>query len=309
MVELCILGTGATMPVPGRALTAVSLSCGGRTILFDCGEGTQLALRCHHVSPAKIDLIALSHYHGDHIFGLPGLLQTIGCLGRTEPLYFWGPQDLEAVLRPILQLSGPMPFPIYLLKPSAGALPLHELDKRWPREASLQAVPTVHRAPSQAYVFQLGRAGRFDAEKARALGVPQAQWSRLQRGETVRVERKRIRPEQVMGPARKGLRVVFSGDTAPCDALEKAARGADLLLHEATYGTDEQADQAALYGHSTFSQAGALAGRAAVRRLVLLHFSQILEEPESYLPFARRYFPAAECGTDGQRIQLRFEES
>ena len=304
MVKVTLLGTGATMPVPGRALTAMTLSCGGRTILFDCGEGTQLALRRHHVSAARIDLIALTHYHGDHIFGLPGLLQTIGCLGRSEPLYLAGPEGLERAMAPILALAGPMPFEIRGLRLGVKGFDLTEAHAGFPAGSTLSAVPTEHRVPSQGYVFRLRRAGKFDPEKARALGVPVADWSRLQRGERVG----KIRPAQVLGPERPGISVVFSGDTKPCRALERAARGADLLVHEATYADSADAQAASLWGHTTFPEAGKLAQRAGAKRLWLTHFSQTIDDPASCLPAARAIFPDCDAPADGTAIDLKYKD-
>lgn len=304
MVQITLLGTGATMPVPGRALTAMSLSCQGRTILFDCGEGTQLALRRYHVSPARIDLIALTHYHGDHIFGLPGLLQTIACLGRTEPLFFAGPEGLERALQPIFALAGPMPFEIRGLRLGVKGFDLTQIHSAFPAGSALSAIPTEHRVPSQGYVFSLRRAGKFDPEKAKALGVPVQDWSRLQKGERVG----KIKPSQVLGPARPGLKVAFSGDTKPCRALEKAARGADLLVHEATYADAADTDAAALWGHTTFPEAAHLAKRAEAKRLWLTHFSQTIGDPAACLPAAQAIFPNSDAPADGASIRLHFKD-
>ena len=308
MIDMTLLGTGATVPLPGRALSAALLSCQGRSILFDCGEGTQTALRREHLSPLKIDFIALSHYHGDHLFGLPGLLQTMGCLGRENPLTLCGPKGLRQVLSLIAALSGPLPFELRLLSLPPEGFPLHQAASGWPQRALLLPVPTEHRVPSQGYCFRLGRAGKFDPEKARALGLPQSLWRALQQGQSVRVRGKEVRPEQVLGPPRPGLSLVFSGDTAPCAALKEAARGADLLVHEATYGGPEQEELAAEYGHSTFAQAAELAAEAGAKRLWLTHFSQTIPEPEALLPLAQERFPETVCGHDGLTIRLNFEE-
>lgn len=308
MIDFTLLGTGATLPLPERALTAGLLRCQGRSILFDCGEETQTALRRAHASPLKIDLIALTHWHGDHFFGLPGLLQTMGCLGRKEPLFFCGPEGLERALTPVLQLTGPLPYGLRLVRLPEEGLPLALLGTGWPAGASLSAVPTRHRVPSQGYRFSLARSGKFSPERARTLGVPVSLWKNLQRGAAVEVSGRTVSPEQVLGPPRRGLSLVFSGDTAPCPALKEAAGGADLLVHEATYAGEDQAELAALYGHSTFAQAAELAAGAGARRLWLCHFSQTVSDPEAYLPLARALFPRAECPRDGARISLDFEE-
>ena len=153
MLRVTLLGTGATMPTPERGLAAMALSCQGRTILFDCGEGTQLQMRRHHVSAARVDFIALTHYHGDHIFGLPGLLQTIACLGRTEPLYFAGPEGLERAMAPIFALAGPMPFEIRGVTLTKNGADLSEFLPGWPRGSVLSAVETAHRVPVRAMCF------------------------------------------------------------------------------------------------------------------------------------------------------------
>lgn len=170
-------------------------------------------------------------------------------------------------------------------------------------------MPTRHRVPSQGYRLELSRAGRFCPEQARALGVPVQQWKLLQRGEEVTLEDgRRVRPGDVLGPARKGLSFVFSGDTAPCSALEHAAAGADLLLCDATYALPEQAAQAKQYGHSTFGQSAALAAKAGAKRLWLVHYSPMITDPEEELPRAQEIFPGAECGYDGKSIDLQYEE-
>ena len=306
MITVTLLGTAATMPLPDRALTAAVLECSGHSLLFDCGEGTQAAARRAGVSLMKLDGICLTHWHGDHIFGLPGLLQTLGCQGREKSLFLFAPAGDAGLLEALRVLTGPLPYP---LRPAL--LPPEGLDLAalgWPTGATLSAFPTRHRVASQGYCFTLARAGKFDPQRARALGVPMPLWGRLQKGETVSAGARLVRPEEVLGPARRGLRVVFSGDTAPCPGLEEAARGADLLLCDATYPTDDYANQAALYGHSTFPQCGALAARTGDRRLWLVHYSPIIQQPEDYLGEARAAFPGAECGADGKQITLRFEE-
>ena len=297
MVTVTLLGTAATMPLPQRALTTALLSWDGRSLLFDCGEGTQAAAMKAGVGLSRLEAICLTHYHGDHVFGLPGLLQTIACQGRTAPLLLAGPKGLEQFWAVMRLQAGPLPYQVVLA--DAAEQPLW-----FEGGAELSAIPTRHRVPSQGYCFHLPRAGRFDPEKARALGVPIRDWKRLQQGETVNG----VAPEQVCGPARRGIKVVFSGDTAPCPALEEAARDADLLICDATYDQDELAPEAARYGHSTFRQSAELAARAGVRRLWLAHYSPRIKEPEASLPLAQSICPAAECGFDGKTVSLRFEE-
>ncbi|MGN0661509.1 MAG: ribonuclease Z [Faecalibacterium sp.] len=309
MLTITLLGTAATMPLPDRALTAAVAECAGHSLLFDCGEGTQAAARRAGVNLMRLDAICLTHYHGDHTFGLPGLLQTLACQGRTRPLAIFGPEGMEMSFAPLRALAGPLPYAVHPQQLGTSPVRLQDLASGWPEGAQLLPVPTRHRVPSRGYCLHLPRAGRFLPEQARAQGVPVCAWKRLQQGEAVALEDGRvIRPGQVLGPARRGLRFVFSGDTAPCAALEQAARGADLLICDATYPSEEHAAQARQYGHSTFDQSAALAARAGARRLWLAHYSPIITDPEAALPAAQEIFPTAECGFDGKQLVLHFEE-
>ncbi len=255
----------------------------------------------------KTDIIALTHYHGDHIFGLPGLLQTMNSMERTETLYITGPAGLNEAIEPILKLAGWTAYEIKLLEIPEAGLRISELIRGWAFEAKLSVFKTEHRVPSQGYCFTLGRAGKFLPEKARALNVPITQWSVLQKGQSVQVDDKIILPEQVLGEPRKGLKFVFTGDTAPCDSLIAAAANADLMICEATYGENEQAQIAIEYGHMNFAQAAEAAKKANVAQLWLAHYSQMIENPQRYLPNATTIFENTICGKDGMSTTLKFQ--
>ena len=318
MLDVILLGSGATMPTPERGLSAAVLRCAGRAILFDCGEGTQTALRRERVSPIRLDLIALSHYHGDHCFGLPGLLQTMNCLRRTEALTVTGPEGLEEAMEPILRLAGPLEFPVRLFPFDEAAVPMTAFHPAWPRHARLERFATAHRVPSRGYVFRLARPAAFLPEKARALGVPVPLWKQILAadpsdpvcldGRAMTVGSRILRGADLMGRPRKGLSVVVSGDTLPCPALREAAAGADLLIHDATYGDSAQEDEALLWGHSTFAQAAALAREAQVDTLWLTHFSQAMREPADWLAGAQAIFARTVCGFDGLSVTLRYHD-
>ena len=308
MLTITLLGTAATMPLPDRALSTAFAACGGHGLLFDCGEGTQAAARRAGVNLMRADAVCLTHYHGDHIFGLPGLLQTLGAQGRTRPLLLVGPKGLAGIWSAVRALTGPLPYAVRLQE-ADGPLALDALSEGWPAGAVLRPFATRHRVPSVGYRLELPRAGRFDPARARALGVPVQQWKLLQKGQSVAVEGRTVQPAQVLGAPRKGVSVVFSGDTAPCPYYLQAAHDADLLICDATYALPEQEDQARQWGHSTFGQSAALAAQARAKRLWLTHYSPMITDPEEYAAQAQSIFPAAECGFDGKSITLQYEEA
>ncbi len=307
MIDVTLIGTAALAPIPGRALSCAFLTCGGHSVLFDCGEGTQSAARRAGVSLMKTDIIALTHYHGDHIFGIPGLLQTMFSAGRTEPIYIAGPEGLFDVMSLILGLTGTLPFDVRLFEIPSDGLRLCEMINGWPYEALLSSFPVKHRCIAQGYSFTLNRAGKFNPSKAQELGVPVSMWRILQKGESVFVDGKEIQPSQVLGEKRRGLKVVFTGDTAMCDSLVNASKGADLLICDSTYGDDSRAEIAAERGHMTFSHAAETAKTAGVKKLWLTHYSQTVTNPEIFLPNAQRIFPDSICGYDGMSAELRFD--
>ena len=237
----------------------------------------------------------LTHYHGDHILGLPGLLQTLGSLNRTEPLTVYGPAGLDAVARPVMALAGAQPYPVLW----------READAPFAVDAlKITPFPLEHRVPCCGYALELPRAGRFDPARARAAGIPVAYWKTLQKGTAAGG----FTPEQVLGPPRRGLKVVYATDTRPCAALEAAARDADLLCMDATYADDADLPKVRLYGHTTCREAGALAAAAAVRRLWLTHYSAAVTDTAPGLAAARTAYPLALAGYDGMAQELEFDK-
>lgn len=297
MLTATLLGCGGTRPLPDRALASLALTVAGRSLLIDCGEGTQTAARRWGVSLYKVDAILLTHYHGDHIFGLPGLWQTMAALGRTEPVLVAGPPGLTALVQALLAVAGPLPFALHLAEDAAhaGALPV--------LGGTVTAFPLEHRAPCCGYAFTLPRAGRFDPDRARALGIPVRLWRELQAGRAA----EGFSPDQVLGPARRGLRVVYATDTGPCAALSEAAREADLLCMDSTYPTADFTDKARQYGHSTCPEAGRLAAEVGVRRLWLTHYSAAVTDTAPGLAAAQQFFAGAEAGFDGKTLALPFD--
>ena len=303
MIDVTLLGCGGTMPLPGRALSALCVRAGGHTVLVDCGEGTQTAARAAGVSLAKADVICLTHFHGDHIFGLPGLLQSIANQGRTAPLLLVGPKGLSDAAKLLLALAGPMPFEISGMEVTT---PREPIALPGYGGLALAAFALDHRVPCLGYTFSLPRAGRFSPEKAQAAGVPCRQWGALQRGESVIAAGRTVKPEQVLGPARRGLKLVYATDTRPCAGLMHEARGADLLIMDATYADAAYEDKARKYGHCTFEQAATVAAAAGAKRLWLTHFGGTVTDSAAGLAAAKVIFADTELGADSKEITLAF---
>ena len=307
MIGLTLIGTGALLPTPMRALSSMFLTCAGHSILFDCGEGTQSAARKAGVSLMKADMIATTHYHGDHIFGIPGLLQTMHSAGRVEPIYIAGPEGLNEILRSMMELIGGLAFEVLPVEIPREGVRLREIIPGWPNGVALSSFPVKHRCIAQGYSFTLSRAGKFDPLKAQELEVPVQMWKVLQRGESVIAGGREILPAQVMGEERRGLKVAFTGDSAMCDSIVDGAKGADLLICDSTYGKNSESDKAIARGHMTFSHAAEMAKLAGVKSLWLTHYSQAITDPAEYLPNAAAIFPDTICGYDGMSAELCFE--
>jgi len=300
MLEVHFLGTGAMMPLPNRRLASALVRRNGRLLLIDCGEGTQVAVRESGWSMAKIDAIFITHFHADHVGGLPGLLLTMGTLGRAEPVRLIGPAGLELVVRCLRVIAPELPFELRFTE-LAG--PEHALSFQ---DARLTFFALEHVLPCYGCSVELNRPGRFDAERARALGVPLAAWRCLQAGERVEMDGRAFTPDMVLGPARKGLKLIYCTDTRPADAIARCAAGADLLICEGTYAEGDKAEKAAEFGHMTFAEAAALAARAGVQELLLTHFSPAVPNPEQFLHIPRAIFPSTDVAHDGLRRVLKF---
>ena len=306
MIDVCLLGTGGMMPLPYRYLTSLMLRYNGKGILVDCGEGTQVALRRKGWSPKPIDLILFTHYHADHISGLPGMLLTMGNAERTEPVLMVGPKGLSRVVNSLRVIAPELPFEIRFLE-----LTEREQEIQLPGEKDfhIHAFRVNHNVPCYGYAFTLDRAGRFDAARAREQGIPVKLWSRLQKGETIETEAGVFTPDMVLGPARKGLKLVYTTDTRPCENIVKYAAGADLLICEGMYGEPDKAEKAKEHKHMTFKEAAGIARKAAPTQMWLTHYSPSLVKPEDYMDPVRKIFPASWAGKDGRTTTLTFDNS
>ena len=302
MLDVCLLGCGGMMPLPYRWLTALMMRINGRTVLIDCGEGTQIAIKEKGWSFKPIDVICFTHFHGDHISGLPGLLLTMGNSDRTEPLTMIGPKGLQHVVGALRVIAQELPFDIHFIEID-GAQQTFDMG-----DFALDAFKVKHNVPCYGYSLRVPRIGKFDVERARAQEIPQKYWGILQSGKTVEEEGRIWTPDMVLGPDRRGIKVTYSTDTRPTQSIEDNARGADLFICEGMYGEPEKEKKAREYKHMTMYEAAHLAKKADVGEMWLTHYSPSLNHPEQYLDAVRKIFPRAKAGKDKMSVELEFQD-
>ena len=302
MLDVCLLGSGGMMPLPYRWLTALMTRYNGSSLLIDCGEGTQIAIKEKGWSFKPIDIICFTHFHGDHISGLPGLLLTMGNAERTEPLTLVGPKGLERVVSALRVIAPELPFPIRFIELSGA-----EEELRLGGYV-IRAFRVNHNITCYGYSLEIERAGKFRLDRALELGIPKPFWNKLQKGETVEDGGRIYTPDMVMGERRKGIKVVYCTDTRPTASIAANARNADLFICDGMYGEKGKEDKAAAYKHMTFYEAAKLAREADVRELWLTHYSPSLTRPEEYMEEVRRIFPRAAAGKDRKSVELDFED-
>ncbi|MBM3264353.1 MAG: ribonuclease Z [candidate division Zixibacteria bacterium] len=287
VITLVVLGSGGTIPTLSRHLPAFAIQCDGELFLFDCGEGAQMQFVKAKLSFARLEGIFISHLHGDHIMGLPGLLMTMSQVPRERPLYIVGPPGIAEFVEGNRRFLGVQyPFPVEIQETSGGVL----YDRNRVR---IRAVPARHSCFTLAFALEeYERPGRFMIEEAVRLGVPEGPvYGKLQKGLPVTLEDGRtILPEQVLGPPRKGRRIVYATDTRPCEEVVRLAQDADLLIHDGMFD-DDLRDQAHQKCHSTVVQAAQVARRAGVGQLLLTHLSSRYFSDAPLLEKARNVFP------------------
>lgn len=291
------------MPLPYRWLTSLMIRYNGSSLLIDCGEGTQIAIKEKGWSFKPIDVICFTHYHGDHISGLPGMLLTMGNADRTEPLTLIGPKGLERVVGALRVIAPELPFQIIYQE-------ITEREQTFEMNGyRLKAFRVNHNVPCYGYVLEVDRAGRFDVVRAEAAEIPKRFWGILQKGETVVEDGRIFTPDMVLGPARKGLKIAYSTDTRPTDSIRANAKGADLFICEGMYGEKDKQKKAKEYKHMTFYEAAELARAAEVREMWLTHYSPSLNYPEEFMKDVRAIFKNSVAAKDGQTAELVFEEA
>ena len=296
MLDVCLPGTGGTVPHLERFLSCCYMRYEGRGLLIDCGEGTQLAVKKAGFSLGKIDLILLTHFHADHCSGLPGLLLSMGNEGHTDTLTICGPRGVDEVVRALTTIASELPFRVR----TRG---LGDFDTVEQAGFCVTAFEVKHSCPCLGYDVRIRRGGRFDVEKAQKNGVPQRLWSRLQRGE----ELEGFTPSDVLGAARRGIHVTYATDTRPVEIISTMATDADLLVCEGMFERDKR-ERARESAHMTMEEAACLARDAECRALWLTHYSPALPDPTVCFAEAPAVFPETELGVDGITRTIRFEE-
>ena len=302
MLDVCLLGTGGMMPLPRRWLTALMTRYNGHSLLIDCGEGTQVAIKEKGWSFKPVDVICFTHYHGDHISGLPGLLLTMGNAERTEPLTLIGPKGLERVVNALRVIAPELPFELKFIEIN-GPEQVFEINGY-----RITAFKVNHNVLCYGYSLEILRQGKFSPERAREQGIPLKYWNPLQKGHTIEADDVTYTPDMVLGPARKGLKVTYTTDTRPTEAILKNASGSDLFICEGMYGEDDKLEKAKGYKHMTFREAATLAKQADVEEMWLTHYSPSLIRPDEYIDMVRDIFPKAYPGKDGKTMEMNLEE-
>ncbi len=302
-MQIVFLGTSGSWPTPKRNVSAIAVKRGPEILLFDCGEGTQRQFMVSKLSFMQVSRIFLSHFHGDHFLGLPGLIQSMNFFGREAPLEVYGPRGVEPLVSDLLSLGYFVPgFSVKAEELTPGA-------ERDFGEYVVRAFEAVHTVPGLSYVLEEKmRPGRFDRPKAEALGLPPGPlYSRLQGGEAVTHRGLTISPDQVLGPPRRGRKIVYTGDSMPHETLVAKARGADVLIHDATSDTalEEKANR---YGHSSSRQAAQVAKEAGVGLLVLTHLSPRYEDPSTILSDAKAVFDRVQLAEDFSEIEVPYPD-
>jgi ribonuclease Z len=291
-MRITFLGTAGSWPTKERSASAIALDTDRELVLFDCGEGTQRQFFQSSASFMRVRRVFITHFHGDHFLGLPGLIQSMSLNHRTEPLDLYGPPDAKEVFDQVLKLGYftlRFPVTVHALSPGHSV----ELDGY-----SVRTAAAIHPVPTLAYRLEEGpKRGRFDGAHARSLGIRGADFAQLEAGESVKVGENVVRPEDVMGPPRPGRAIVYSGDSAPSPEIEKLAHKATVLIHEATVGAEleEEANQ---WGHSSARQAAEIARAAEVQELFVTHFSSRYKELEPLETEARARFVDAHVARD-----------
>lgn len=312
MIDIALLGTGGGMPMINRYLSASLINYRGRKILIDCGEGTQVSMRILGWGFKSIDIICITHGHGDHTVGLPGLLATIGNSGRTEPLTIVGPEGIEEIVNGLRVIAKYLPYEINIIENmkhinlKVNKENMIVVQNNEVSDIIINTMEVDHSTECLAYSFLIKRQARFNIKKAKENNVPKNLWNLLQKGETIELEGKFYTPNMVLGEERKGIKLSYVTDTRPVEEIKEFIKESDLFICEGTYGNDEDIEKAIKNKHMTFREAATLARDSNVKELLLTHFSPAMLEPEIFIDNAKSVFDNSTIGYDRIVKELKF---
>lgn len=316
MLNLTFLGTGGGMPMPNRFLSSIIINFKGRKILLDCGEGTQVAMRKYNCGFKSLDLIFISHLHGDHIYGLPGLLSTMGNSGRENIVYIIGPKGLRKVIEGFLMTLPYLPYEIKIIENPKNLefilrkdrIEYKETNSNESTDLLVKTLELDHSSPCLGYSFDFKRGRAFNVDKALEKKVPKMLWSKLQKNNQCDFEGKTYYSNMVLGDERKGIKLSYTTDTRPTKEIPEFIKESDLFICEGTYGENEDLIKAEKNKHMTFREASILAKEGAVWNMVLTHFSTAINKPKEFLKNATEIFENTEVAEDGFEKNLNFKE-
>lgn len=307
MLDVCLLGTSGMMPLPNRYLTSLLVRINGKMLLIDCGEGTQVSAKILGWGFKNIDIICFTHFHADHIAGLPGFLLTMGNSGREDDLIIIGPKGLINIYQGISSIFPELPFKV-ILKEINLTEEYFESEEIRIGDFSIKAMLMEHSIPCYSYTIELKRKGKFLLEKAEKLNIPKNLWGKLQSGENVFFENRIYTPDLVLGENRKSIKIAYCTDSRPVERIYKFIENSNLFICEGIYGENEKIEGAILKKHMIFSEAANIAKKSNVEELWLTHFSPALTEPELFLENATNIFPNTFIGYDRISKKILFEE-
>lgn len=301
MMDVCLLGTSGMMPLPGRCLTSLMTRYNGSSLLIDCGEGTQVSIRIKGWSVHGIDTICFTHFHGDHISGLPGLLLSMGNSDRTEPVTLIGPKGLEKIVNNLRCIAPELPFDLKFIELEDK---IQTIDINGYK---ITAFKVNHNVVCYGYTIDIERGGKFHVEKAMENNIPQKFWSLLQKGNEVQENGVVYTPDTVLGPPRKGIKVTYCTDSRPTQSILDNAKDSTLFICEGMYGEKDKQTKAKEHKHMTFYEAAKIAATAQVGQLWLTHFSPSMAKPEMFLDDVREIFNNTIIPKDRRSVALDFD--
>lgn len=293
MINVTLIGTGGMIPLPNRFLSSCLIEYNGKSILIDCGESTQVSLSKGKFSISKIETILITHFHADHVTGLPGLLLSIGNCGRTKPLFIIVPKGAGEIINSLLIVCGYLPFEVRILE-----LPENKPVHFEKIGLNITSIPLVHHINCLGYSFELFLKPHFIPEKAKRLNIPVHLWKLLHNGQNIEFDNNIITPDMVLGGERKPIKISYVTDTRPIKFINEVIKDSDLFICEGMYGNNEQYEDAVRKKHMLFSEAAHIANDSNVSELWLTHFSPSLKNPEEYIDIARSVFPNTIAGYD-----------